>query len=309
MAQREVDLNLFMIFEALMRERHVSRAANRIGLSQPAMSHALKRLRHMFNDPILVRQGTRMVPTQTALRLTPKISEIIANSFSLVAQEQDYIASECVQTFKLGMTDYASSAFLPRLLPEFSRQAPSARIMVRHVGRSNGAKAVAEGQVDMALGNFLQPENIRLHPLTMERYVCALSRNHPFEGDRMSLEEYLSFPHLLVASAGEEGGIIDFELSLRSMSRNIVCTVPHFLVAPMLIESTNMVLTLMEGALRKSAELYNLRVIDTPIEIPEYRSFLAWDSGTEGNKALNWLRQLIIDTFSDFQSGSYSATA
>ena len=298
MNYRKVDLNLLLLFDALMRERHVSRAGERVGLSQPAMSHALKRLRLMFNDPILVRQGSEMVPTPLALRLSPKISGILDDSFSLVGSEQEFEPAECERTFRIGMTDYANASFLPGLLSELRRQAPSARVMVRHVGRNHGARAIAEGEIDLALGNFLQDENLRLHSLTMERYICAISTDHSFKGTEMSLEDYLSLPHLLVASTGEESGLVDFELSLRNLRRNIVCIVPHFLVAPMLIQNTDMVLTLMEGVLRNNEELYKLRLIDPPIEIPEYRSYLAWDQSTENDKALQWLRGLIVELFS-----------
>lgn len=298
MNYRGVDLNLLVLFDALVRERHVSRAAERVGLSQPAMSHALNRLRLLFNDPILVRQGAHMIPTPTALRLSPKISEILASSVSLIANEQAFVPAECTRTFRLGMTDYASASFLPRLLAEMRSRAPSVRVMVRHVGRKHGAEAVSDGQVDLAMGNFLQQDDLKLHPLTLENYLCAISKDHSFVGERMTLEEYLSFPHLLVASSGEESGIVDFELSLRGIRREISCIVPHFLVAPMLLEKSDMVLTLMEGVLRRSEELYKLRLVEPPIQIPEYRSYLAWDRGTEGDKALNWLRELIVELFS-----------
>lgn len=296
---RDVDLNLLVLFEALLRERHVSRAAERVGLSQPAMSHALNRLRHMLNDQILVRQGAHMVPTPAALRLAPRISDLLANSLSIIASEQEFIPRECRRTFRLGMTDYASASFLPRLLEELQSQAPFARLSVRHVGRSHGAKAVADDEVDLALGNFLRHDGLMLYPLTAEKYLCAISRDHSFTGDRMTLEEYLSFPHLLVESSGEESGIVDIQLSLRGLRRDIACVVPHFLVAPMLLKNTNIVLTLMEGALRQSEEPCGLRLLEAPFDLPEYRSYMAWDSATENDQALRWLRALIGRLFGD----------
>lgn len=294
---RGIDLNLLVLFEALLRERHVSRAAGRVGLSQPAMSHALNRLRHMLNDPILVRQGSHMVPTPTALRLSPRISELLANSLSIIANEQAFIPRDCRRTFRLGMTDYASASFLPRLLEEMQSQAPAAQLSVRHVGRAQGGRAVAEGEVDLALGNFLHHDDLKLYPLTTEKYLCAISRDHRFTGDRMTLEDYLSFPHLLVASSGEESGIVDIQLSLRGIRRDIACVVPHFLVAPMLLRNTNIVLTLMEGALRQSEEPCGLRLLEPPFDIPEYRSYMAWDPATEDDQALRWLRALIGQLF------------
>ncbi|GGA82200.1 transcriptional regulator [Nitratireductor aestuarii] len=302
MSKRRIDLNLLQLFDALVRERHVSRAAERAGLSQPAMSHALKRLRQMLDDPILVRQGAEMLPTATALRLAPKVAEILRDAHTLVGDSEEFVPGACERTFRIGMTDYASASFLPRLLTEIRRQAPQVRVMVRHVGRSQGGKAVTEGQVDLAMGSFLQEPGLTLYPFSSERYLCAVAREHGFRGERISLEEYLALPHLLVATTGEEIGIVDFELSLRNLRRNIVCIVPHFLVAPALLQNTDMVLTLMEGILRNNEELCKLRLFHPPIEIPEYRSYLAWREETGSDKGLQWLRNLIIDQFRDLPS-------
>lgn len=299
MNHRGIDLNQLVLFEALVRERHVSRAAERVGLSQPAMSQALARLRVLFNDPILERQGAHMVPTPTALRLLPRVSEILTQSMTLVTGEQPFVPADCERTFRLGMTDYASACFLPDLLGALRKQAPAARILVLHFGRNQGAAAVLDGEVDLAMGNFLQQDHLGLHPLSVEKYVCAVAQDHPFAGDRMTLDEYLSYPHLLVASSGEASGIVDFELALRGRKRNIACTVPHFLVAPMLLTRTTMILTLMERLLRQNEEKYGLRLLEAPITIPEYRSYLAWDPGRESDKAVRWVRSLIVELFAD----------
>lgn len=295
MNDRRLDLNLLLLFDILIDEAHVSRAAQRAGLSQPAMSHALNRLRHMLNDPVLVRQGARMVPTSTALRLAPRIRELLATSSALVREQQAFSPESCDREFRLGMTDYAGSFILPRLLPALRRRAPGVRIVAYHVGRSSGSQALAGGDVELAVGSFFATKGLQLQPLMRERYKCAVWAGNCKVGDRLTLDEYLAMPHLLVSSAGEEGGIVDFELSLRNLRRNIICTVPHFLVAPRIIAGTDMVLTLMEGMFDPKAAHRDLRLLDTPLELPDYKCWIAWDERSGSDKGLRWLRTLIVE--------------
>jgi DNA-binding transcriptional LysR family regulator len=298
MNDAKIDLNLLRLFEALIGERHVSRAASRVGLSQPAMSHALKKLRLMLNDPILVRRGAEMVPTPTALRLSPKVREVLAISVSIVRGEHAFDPATCNRTFQLGMSDYASSLILPGLLSEVRRQAPDVRIHVRHIGRANGVEATTSGEVDLAVAGFFRTDGLKSQSLAVEKYKCAVWRGNRQVKRALTLDHYLTLPHLLVDSAGDTSGIVERELTLRGLHRNVACIVPHFLVAPTVLKGTDMILTLVEGALQKSAAACDLRLLDPPLPLPDYRACVVWNDAGDSDKPLQWLRHLIGDVAS-----------
>jgi DNA-binding transcriptional LysR family regulator len=290
-----VDLNLLHLFEVLVSERHVSRAANRVGLSQPAMSHALRKLRQLLNDQILVRKGIAMVPTPAALRLLPAVREILTNSLDLVRGEQNFEPSSYRRTFRLGMTDYASLVILPKLAIALRRNAPNTRIVVTHVGRRDAAEAVKSGEIELAIGAFPRTAGLNSLLLSTERYKCAVWRGNKQIRGKLSLERYLSLPHLLVDAAGEANGVMDIELARLNLQRNIVSIVPHFLVAPSMLRQTDMILTLVERLLRKEEHSSQLRIIDPPLKLPDYRLSMIWDQHSNSDKALEWFRRLVFE--------------
>lgn len=292
---QNVDLNLLHLFEVLVSERHVSRAANRVGLSQPAMSHALKKLRQLLNDQILIRKGAAMVPTAAALRLLPAVREILTSSMDLIRGEQNFEPSSYRRTFRLGMTDYASMIILPKLTVALRKNAPNVRMVVTHIGRRNGTEAVRSGEIELAIGAFPRAAGVHSLLLSTERYKCAAWKGNKQVKGKLSLEKYLSLPHLLVDAAGEVNGVVDFELARLNLQRNVVSIVPHFLIAPPMLRGTDMILTLAEGLLRKEENSSQLRIIDPPLKLPDYRLSMIWDQHSDSDKALQWFRTLAFE--------------
>jgi DNA-binding transcriptional LysR family regulator len=294
MNYRQADLNLLMIFEALMTERHVSRAATRAGLSQPAMSHALRRLRLMLNDPVLVSVGRSMQPTPTALRLAPVVRDIITKASSLTS-DVAFEPARCDRRFVLGMSDYAALRILPDLNIALRHAAPGVRLVVRHVGRGDGPLVVDSGEVDLAIGTFLNMQGLRTEFVLEEPYLCAVWRGNKQVKGPLTLEQYLKLSHVLVESRGDSGGVVDFELNRRNLRRHISCIVPHFLVAPAVVRGTDLILTLAEGALRDQAKALELKLLPPPLELPSSRLEMLWHARNEDDPSMRWLRGLISD--------------
>ena len=294
MNYRRLDLNLLPLFESLLSERHVSRAAARSGISQPAMSHALSRLRRMLDDPILIRGKSGMQPTPAALRLAPLVRDILTRAEALAGRTGAFEPQTCDRTFILGTTDYAASRLLPAIGAEMSTVAPKARLVVRHIGRSEGIRAVESGDVDIAIGTFPGAHRLRSQILSEERYLCAVWKGNQQVKTRISLAQYLKLSHVLVEARGDPEGVVDFELNRRNLRRHIVCVVPYFLMAPALIRGTDLILTLSEGVLRDQIDSAELKLMPPPLSLPKSRIELLWHERDEKDAAMRWFRGIVV---------------
>ena len=293
---RNFDLNLLLAFEALLSERNVTRAATRIGLTQPAMSHALQRLRNAFNDPLFVREAGGMQPTRTAINLAPLINDILNKAGSLVDAGRSFQPGTSQRLFTIGMTDYAASRMLPAVSAEIHRLAPHTRLVVRPVARGDGPSAIESGEVDLAVGIFLNVQHLCRHLLEEERLLCAVWKGNTSVDSRLSLTQYLALQHVLVATRGDPGGLVEQALGKLGVQRSIFCTVPHALVASAIVKGTNLALTLGEGVLHDHKERYELKLLKPPFELPKVRLEMLWHKRMDGDIALRWLRDLIVRT-------------
>jgi DNA-binding transcriptional LysR family regulator len=291
---RQFDLNLLLAFDALFAERNVTRAASRIALTQPAMSHALQRLRAAFGDPLFVRARGGMEPTQVAANLAPIVQDILCKANSLVDTDQTFRPEVSRRSFIIGMTDYAASRILPIITNELHRLAPLVRLTVRPLARGDGPAAIEAGDVDLAIGIFLNVQRLRRHLLEEEQLLCAVwKRNTSIKG-RLSLSQYLSLQHVLVATRGDPGGLVEQALGKLGVQRSIFCIVPHGLVAPAIIKGTDLALTLAEGLLRDHEERFELKLLKPPIALPKVRLEMLWHKRLDRDTAMQWLREFII---------------
>lgn len=240
---RRIDLNLLVVLDALLSERHVSRAAQRLAMSQPAVSHALGRLRELFGDPLLVRVKSRMQLTSLALELAPKLQASLDQVRGVIGGP----AFEPVRSrrhFRLGMSDYGAWVVLPALLRQQQALAPGVSFGIVQEPRLETARQVAEGQLDCALGVFpLLPEGVRARRLFEERFVCVCRRSLFDRPDGLSLDRYLAARHVRVSLQDNPAEEVDSALEKRGLRRQVALTLPHFTVAPALLAGTDLVLT------------------------------------------------------------------
>lgn len=292
---RTIDLNLLVVLDAVLAERHITRAAARLGLSQPAVSHALNRLRHLFGDELMVRTAGGLRPTARALELEPAVRDLIARTRRVLGLTGFDPAADR-RTFRLAMSDYGSAVLLPAVLARLRREAPGIGLSVVQAGRAAMAEDVASGALDAAAGVFPHaPATLTVRRLFTERYVCLADRNHPaFAGCTLTLEGYLAAPHLAVAIGGEGPGEVETALAAIGASRRVQVVIPHFGTAQHLLPGTDLILTIAGRAVARPAA--GLRVCPPPFAVAPFDFALLSHPRAGDDAALAWLLRLIAET-------------
>jgi DNA-binding transcriptional LysR family regulator len=289
-----IDLNLLVIFDALMTERQVTRAGERIGLSQPATSNALARLRSLTKDELFIRSSGKLHPTPVGVALAQQIQPALRQIQVALSAGQPFDPITSDRVFNIGMSDYAEFVLLPRILEQLETIAPYIKIQIKSGDRQHRLKLLDRGEIDLLCG--LIPEQIDWHErqlLFREQFVCVCRRNHPFIGDSLSLEEYTSTSHLLVSVQEDMVGRVDYALKKQDLKRHIALSIPHFLVAPLVLTRTNLIATLPERIAREFASNLNLKILPCPIPLKGFSVYMRWHQSNENNLAHVWLRTLI----------------
>jgi DNA-binding transcriptional LysR family regulator len=286
-----VDLNLLTVFDALMSERQVTRAAERLGLTQPAVSHALARLRALFADPLLVRSKGAMQPTPRALALAPAVARALGELRALLAPEASFVPASTARRFTLGMSDYAAFALGPKLLARLRRAAPQATLVIRHASRALGFAMIESGEVELIVGNFPHPPaSLTGEVLREDELVSALRRGHPALKRRFDLDAYLAAEHLNVSLRGEAGGSVDEVLAALGRHRRVVATVGHFLAVPFLLSASDLIATEPRPVMRAFAKSLGLVMRPPPFAAPPFVLSQMWHRRVADDTGHRWLR-------------------
>ncbi|MCY1493234.1 PCP degradation transcriptional activation protein [compost metagenome] len=286
---RRIDLNLLVVLDALLAEQHVTRAAERLHLSQPAVSHALGRLRDLLGDPLLVRSGGGLVPTPRALELQRPLTETLARVQALLAPS-GFDPTSSRRVFRLAMSDYGAACLLPTLTRTLRREAPGIGLEISQGSREAMLERLQNGEIDLAAGVFPElPETLRGTCLFEEGFACLLDRASLPDTHRLDLPSYLARPHVLVEMRG--GGATEIERALTKVRerRRIAIRLPHWSVAPELIAGTDLILTVATRGLRKVDD-NSLVIVPPPFELPGFAFDLVWHQRGSGDPALAWLR-------------------
>lgn len=287
---RGVDLNLLVILDAVLAERHVSRASLRLGMSQPAVSHALARLRELFDDPLLIRRDGAFVLTVRAQQLVPLLSNTLHQIRMVVGTVRFDPASE-VRQFRIAMSDYGSAVLLPRLIPLLRREAPTVSLVVTHSDRSGMVRQIMDGEVDLALGVFSESSSdFKSSVLFEERFVCVVADDSL---GKLTMETYLQRPHILVAMKELGGNEIDVALTKLGLSRNIALTLPHWSVARNLVSGTDLVLTIARRALGSLCSGGSTVILEPPFSIPAFQFTMNWHDRRTHDPAHHWFREAV----------------
>jgi DNA-binding transcriptional LysR family regulator len=289
-----LDLNLLRVLEALLAERSVSRAAARLRLSQPATSSALARLREALHDPLLVRGGGGMVPTPRALALQEPVRAALRQLEGALTEPAAFEPRTARQTFVLVASDHAQLLVVPGLAARL-RELPHLRLRVLAPPRDFPLAELERGEVDLVLGAFdlapgdRAPRGLKRQLLATERFVVVGRRGHPALARGRRLE--LTLPQLHVAPRGGTEGRFDRQVRLR---RNVVLFVPHYLVAPWVLASTDLLAALPERVARRFAEAFPLTLAPAPVEGAELRLHQLWHPRRQEEPAHRWLRAEVL---------------
>lgn len=289
----DIDWRLLGALEVLVRERNVTRAAKTLGLSQPAMSHALKRLRHALQDPILVRTTQGMLPTPRATELAQAATQALGVLREALATTKAFDAATSTQRFRLGATDHSIAALLAQLAGELEREAPQIDLEISAWRGNATFREVESGELDLAIaiGELVdEPAGLHRRSLFGDRFVCLVRADHPTIRASLDLETFVKTPHVLVSPRGGHTGIVDTALSRVGMSRRVAVVVPNFLAVPLIVAKTDYIATLSAYVALPLARAMNLRVLPTPIAVPESDWFCVWHERTHKDPAHRWLR-------------------
>jgi DNA-binding transcriptional LysR family regulator len=273
----------------LLEEGNVTRAAKRLGLSQPAVSHSLRRLRELLGDPLLVRTRAGMTATPRALELRPAVRAALEAAEIVLRAAPAFDPATATRAFTISMADQASFLVLPRLAERLAREAPGVRLDVR----AAPLESVAD-TLDLAVGVFTDaPANVHDQELWHETFVCVLRKGSAAARGPFDRKRYLSLPHLLVAPRGTPGSPLDDALARSGERRQIALRVPHFLVAPHVIAATDLVWTAPESIARAFADQLPLVIREPPLRLEGFTVKMRWHARLDRDPGLAWLRGVL----------------
>lgn len=294
MLLRNIDLNLLVVLDALLTEKHVTRAGIRLHLSQPAISHSLNKLRGLLDDPLLIRQGNEVVLSALAQNLQAPLKEILGQIESLLGRSIDFVPATSGRTFRVAMSDYGAAIVLPKLLVHMRAQAPDTSLVVVQDSRLGMLEQIEQGKIDLALGVFAPlPADLCSEVLFEETFTCLLNRLSLPEGGTLDLDTYLARPHLLVSVEGSTLGEVDTVLRARGLQRRVAVNVPHWSAAPGMIAGTDLILTVATRTLDNVVLGDTLVTSAPPLTVAPFNYVQVWHNRFEQDPAHRWLRELI----------------
>jgi DNA-binding transcriptional LysR family regulator len=296
------DLNLLLAFEALMIERHVTRAARRIGLSQPAMSNALSRLRRTFDDPLLVRTPEGMSPTAAAHSLIVPVRAALAQLRAALEAKPAFDPTASKRTFHLSTSDHVEMTLIAPLATKLLAQATRVSLRLsrpRYLFQPPAAQSLADS-IDLAIGFFPDvtalDASIHSEVLWEERSVALARKAHPRIRGKLSLRQFATEDHAAVFYKTEGQGFIDTLLEQKGLTRRAAVIVPHFASIPFVVAASDLIATVPARTADLFAGQLKLQVLPVPITIPPFRVTMLWHERMEADLAHSWLRGLIIET-------------
>lgn len=291
---RSVDLNLVIALGALLEERNVSRAADRIGRSQPATSAALARLREMFGDPLLVRDGRgyRLTPRAEGLRVP--VARALAALTDTFQDPETFDPASARMAIRMAASDYLAAVLMPPLIAALARRAPGIDLRVVAADRRTAVTLLREGRADVSLAVTEEgAADVRSRPLFDEAFVMVTRPGHPYHQGPSTPERFVEHPGLLVSQAGDGTGIADESLAALGLRRRVAVTVAHFLLAPHLLADSDLVLVIGRRVAEAAANGPNLRVDPLPFPMPAFTARMFWHSSTDAYPPLRWFRDLV----------------
>lgn len=293
---RAVDLNLLVIFDAMARHRSVSRTAEAVGLSQPATSAALARLRALFDDALFVRAGAQMEPTPRALELAPVVRRVVQTIQQEVLQQAGFDPARAERTFALLTPDIGEVAFIPGVLKRMRKEAPHVRLHALSKPREAAGEALESGEADLAVGFFpdLQKAGYFQQALFKTSYTCIACARNAGVGTRLTLKQYLAAPHVVVRPDGREH-LLDRFLEDKGLHRHVMLELSHFMSLLALLPGSDLVATVPQDIATVVGRHVPLKEIELPFRPPQINVQQYWHRRMQNDPANRWLRGLMYE--------------
>ncbi|MFC6635165.1 LysR family transcriptional regulator [Microbulbifer taiwanensis] len=295
MQLQQMDMNLFLVLEAIYNARNLTRAAEQLHITQPAVSNALARLRRSLDDPLFTRTPAGMSPTPLTESIMPKVQQALALLGTSLSEQRQFDPAGAQKTLRMSMNDMAETLLLPRLLERLQQLAPGISVESYYVPRDQLAKELAANTLDFGLDIPLATATqLQQQRLVNDRYLCMLRADHPLaEQTNLTLEQYLQLDHIHVSSRRSGPGLVDIALNKLGRRRNIKLRVQHYRVAPLVVLRTDLALTVPASL----ANQYPARLFELPFQIPQMDWHLLWHRNQHEDPANRWLRGQLMELF------------
>ena len=297
---RDIDLNLLVVFNHLLVEKRVSAVADRLGLTQPAVSNALNRLRRLLGDELFLRTSRGMEPTPFAVRMAEPIAYALRTIHDTLNEKSDFDPASSTRSFTIAMTDIGEIYFLPKLMHKLASCAPGVTVSTVRDTALNLRDEIEAGRVDLAVGLLPQLKSGYFQRrLFRQRYVCMFRRKHPLDKGKISVAEFAKAQHVVVIAGGTGHAKVDEVIERKGIQRDVLLTVPHFVAVGHILSTTDMVATVPERYARECVAPFGLRYVPHPVPLPEIGINLFWHAKFHKEPGNQWLRGVLFDTFSD----------
>ncbi len=296
----KIDLHLIRVLHTVLTERSVSKAAIRLGMYQPAVSASLKRLRELAGDPLLVRSGAGMVPTDAGLRMLEPSASILRAAESLFSDARGFDPVTATQTFRIAASDYLDPLFLPQLVAQIKQQAPLCPIEIHALSAESDYRArLALGEIDLVIGNWpTPPDDLHLGRLFGDDVVCLVARDHPAvrreAAGGWDVDSWLAAEHIAPTPLHPGArGVIDDHLDSLGLVRNITARCPHFGLIPSMVASSLLVLTTGRQYCERYVDKLPVKILPCPIAFPRLLYYQLWHERTHASNSARWLRERV----------------
>lgn len=294
---RKIDLNLLVFFDALMKARHVSQAARYLGVGQPAVSAALGRLRKLMDDPLLVRRGNEMEPTQRALELEVEVAEILRDVAKIFEPPGLFMPATSERTFRLRMSDLLTFLLLQDFVGSLEREAPGLRLIIDHLSPSGTCDALMAGDIDLAVSTGLDvPKSIRTETLCRDEVVCIARRDLDIRGTLANPGDFARAPQIRVSQSPIDFRFADETLKSMGLERNIQITVPHWLSVPDILSATSLIAAVPATFAERIAERHALAIYRLDFFETGFDWTLYWHDRFNGDTAHRWFREKLAES-------------
>lgn len=293
-----IDVHLLQVLHALLTECSVSNAARRLNQSQPAVSTALRRLRDITGDQLLVRSRNGMTPTEHGKSLLEPVKIALSQIEMIGLQQSRFDPLKSRRVFNIATPDYLNSILIGNIIARLRKQAPHSQVVLHSFGPDfNYANALESGELDIAIANWPQPpEHLRLTPLFDDDVVCIMRKEHPLAGHNLTQDDYFQAEHLAPTPyAVGQRGVIDLQLARERLKRNVVASVPYFNLVPDVLLQNDFIFTGPRIFAEHCCTTKNLCMTASPLQFPKMRFYILWHDRTHYAEECRWFRDLIVD--------------
>jgi DNA-binding transcriptional LysR family regulator len=291
---RRLDFSLLLIFDKLLRHERTTIVADRLGLSQSTISHALTRLRDLFDDPLFLRRPNGLTPTRRALELAPKVRDLMRLAQDIVAGAAVFEPATSDREFRLAANDLVVTLFGPQLLAKLASEAPATRLTTLFAVGKAALNALQRDEINLAIGHFYQvSDEFETEILLQESFSVVARHGHPRIAEALDLSGYLDLDHLLVSFSGKLTGIVDEALARKAVTRRVRASVPMFLTALASVARSDLIATVPARLARQFGPAFGLRVLDPPLEIDSFPISIVRHISAQGDHGLSWLAKCV----------------